>query len=419
MRIQHNMMAINANRNLGNNNSALSKELEKLSSGYQINRAGDNAAGLAISEKMRAQITCLDQAETNCNDGVSLIQTAEGALNEVHDMLNRMTELCEQSANGTYDDSVDRANLQSEVKQLISEIDRIASATNFNGITLLDGKLGGYALEYDTTGTNVTKVSASGGKASTTSELKLSITEANDPPITFGLCKHGNPNVTPATVNSAAVLQASSSYDTALKQWTVTIEQSSALTGTPTTEQQAILDAFVGMTLKINATGDEANFKVEFGSDIDGDLTEEIGKGLQLQIGDTADAFNQLTVAVKDMSSTGMTYTDENSNVVSVADIDISTIDGAVAGMAIAKNAINYVSSQRGTLGAMQNRLEHTINNLSTTHENITNAESRIRDTDMAAEMMAYTSKSILSQAAQSMLAQANQVPQQVLSLLQ
>ena len=147
MRIQHNMMAINANRNLGNNNSALGKSLEKLSSGYKINRAGDNAAGLAISEKMRAQITCLAQAETNCNDGVSLIQTAEGALTEVHSMLNRMVELCEQSANGTYDDAVDRNALQQEVTQLICEIDRIASSTNFNGITLLNGRLGGYALD--------------------------------------------------------------------------------------------------------------------------------------------------------------------------------------------------------------------------------------------------------------------------------
>ena len=141
MRIQHNIMAMNAYRNYANNTSALSKNLEKLSSGYKINRAGDDAAGLAISEKMRAQITGLETAQKNAKDGISLVQTAEGALTEVHDMLNRMVELADQSANGTYDVETDRANLQKEVEQLKSEIDRIADSANFNGIKLLDGSM--------------------------------------------------------------------------------------------------------------------------------------------------------------------------------------------------------------------------------------------------------------------------------------
>lgn len=277
MRIQHNIAAMNSYRNLTNNNSALSKNLEKLSSGYRINRAGDDAAGLAISEKMRAQITGLEAAQKNANDAISLVQTAEGALTEVHSMLNRMVELSIQSANGTYDNAVDRANIQKEIRDLNAEIDRISKATNFNGINLLDGSYG----------------------AGTTS-------------------------------------------------------------GT-------------------------------------------------LQIGDTSDSFNQLKVTI---SATNTTSLGINS-------IDLSTQTGASAAVTRIKAAINMVSSIRGTLGATQNRLEHTINNLSVQTENITAAESRIRDVDMADEMMAYTKNNILVQASQAMLAQANMVPQGVLQLLQ
>ena len=275
MRIQHNIMAMNAYRNYNNNTSALSKNLEKLSSGYKINRAGDDAAGLAISEKMRAQITGLETAQKNAKDGISLVQTAEGALTEVHDMLNRMVELATQSANGTYDNKVDRANLQSEMNQLMEEIDRIADSANFNGIELFNGALS--------------------------------------------------------------------------------------------------------------------------------------TKGLTLQIGDTSDAFNQLSFTLADM------HTDE----LGIDGINISSATAAQAAISVIKEAINTVSSVRGNLGAMQNRLDHTINNLSVMTENIQDAESTIRDTDVADEMMAYTKNNILVQSAQAMLAQANQVPQGVLQLLQ
>ena len=278
MRIQHNISALNSYRNLTNNNSALSKNLEKLSSGYAINRAGDDAAGLAISEKMRAQITGLETAQKNANDAISLVQTAEGALTEVHSMLNRMVELAIQSANGTYQDDVDRENLQAEVNSLRSEIDRISDSTNFNGINLLDGTYGHVA-----TSTGI------------------------------------------------------------------------------------------------------------------------------LQIGDTADTFNQLTVQISATDAAAL----------QIDTIDIGTQAGATAAVQNIRDAINYVSQIRGNLGAVQNRLEHTINNLSVQTENITAAESRIRDVDMANEMMAYTKNNILVQASQAMLAQANMVPQGVLQLLQ
>ena len=268
MVIQHNIMAINSHRQLGINNSNLAKNLEKLSSGYRVNRAADDAAGLAISEKMRAQITGLNRAVMNANDGISLIQTAEGALTEVHSMLNRMVDLAMESANGVMD-SIDRGNIQEEVNSLLEEIDRISKFSNFNGTSLLDGSL-----------------------------------------------------------------------------------------------------------------------------------------SLNLQIGDSAP--ETLEVVVSTMDSTGLSIDGLNVSDASSANAAISTI----------KAAINEVSTTRGNLGAMQNRLEHTINNLGVMSENMTSAESRIRDTDMAKEMMAFTKNNVLAQAAQAMLAQANMQPQQVLQLL-
>ncbi len=277
MRIQHNIAALNSYRNLTTNNNAVSKNLEKLSSGYKINRAGDDAAGLAISEKMRAQITGLETAQKNANDGISLVQTAEGALTEVHSMLNRMVELATQSANGTYDNDVDRANLQAEMDSLLDEIDRIAESTNFNGINLLDGS--------------------------------------------------------------------------------------------------------------------------------------SLGAGLSLQIGPTAS--ETLTVTVESMATADLNGLD------ALRTTGITSQTAANAAIETIRGAINIVSSTRGTLGALQNRLEHTINNLSVTTENLTAAESRIRDVDIAEEMMAYTKNNILVQSSQAMLAQANQIPQGVLQLLQ
>ena len=363
MRIQHNIAALNSYRNLTNNNSAVSKNLEKLSSGYKINRAGDDAAGLAISEKMRAQITGLNTAQKNAQDGVSLVQTAEGALTEVHSMLNRMVELADQSANGTYDNAVDRANLQKEITSLKDEIDRIADSTNFNGINLLDGSLqNGATVKVGMTGTM-------NGVA-----------------------------ITPDT-NGAYKLDG-----------TFKVGDAITING-KTYTYKANADGADGETFKDYNTLKIAAGKngVTVGGTGAAATATKAGKELTLQIGDTSADFNQMTVGVNDM----------HTKALGIDTIDISTQDGAQKAVDLIKTAINSVSSTRGDLGAIQNRLEHTINNLSVTAENMTAAESRIRDVDMANEMMAYTKNNILVQSSQAMLAQANQIPQGVLQLLQ
>ena len=714
MRIQHNIMAMSAYRNYTNNVSAMKKNLEKLSSGYKINRAGDDAAGLAISEKMRAQITGLETAQKNAKDGISLVQTAEGALTEVHDMLNRMVELATQSANGTYDNTTDRAQMQKEVNQLLSEIDRIADSSNFNGINLLDGTLGlnkdafsfsdaaavkasdgtidlsslfsaadagekithleeksataapakftvdltGLAVDHtgqDTTadaaqkttltigfagktidvdlkaidagavkdyttadivdavvsaikadatlgakktgdtaasslnldgfvysmtdngdsitfeligtttdGTDATKYKSLADKPLTADEAKtvngvigsaVTVTEKAlaagagttavtqgkfhnttnveqavakkdatlagiDLKITADMVKNGtkitidgteytvwsDPNdstthngatdldirkATDDTDRIHKLVDALSGKTTTTKDGrqfkieskgndTIHIDQTAASTtgkeidtydklkglisvkGAATTAKNVGTNITIdqskiteGNTLTIgegdnavkyvftkdaNKT-DSADGKTKYvlytegGSDAAANLQAKIGgtsevngnvvtvraasatdpapsilgKGLTLQIGDTADSFNQLNVAVQDMHSGSL----------GIGNLDISSEEAAQAATDKIKAAINTVSDVRGTLGATQNRLDHTINNLSVMTENIQDAESSIRDTDVAAEMMAYTKNNILIQSAQAMLAQANQVPQGVLQLLQ
>ena len=677
MRIQHNIMAMNAYRNYNNNTKALSGNLEKLSSGYKINRAGDDAAGLAISEKMRAQITGLDAAQKNVKDGISLVKTAEGAMQEIQDMLNRMDYLATQSANGTYDNEVDRANLQKEVDALKSEINRIADSANFNGIKLLDGSL---AAEDNTTGISGTgqatadgvftivadgqlgvepqagefeydlsqlsidlrveddgtitaksgragKTRAAGTSGTTPStggatgpgttgstggttgsgntgavsgstvavsfsigglDIKLTAKEVNE--ILGENMERGktytisgdkmnkfvskfadklNDAMTTAAAGSAGAAPSTAAAGkmgragnaaTAVGAWgsggklagskvtvsdngkgVLTVKMDSAPTqpwgnidmtlrfsnGTtgnggeqfaPTVIKEPVdntqkrqyaeakldltkMDIKDGTTLKIGnstytfAVGSDSKFKSSsnvvdltnvtatgddlakiaanrlsevaknnkqfiVGSTTQGvvSLTEREGGidytknnlagkdnkgtqgtntanngtstnrdatvddwaglisfgqatkagGLTLQIGDTADSFNQMSVVVGDMHTKAM----------GIADIDISSQEGAADAIATIKDAINYVSGVRGDLGAVQNRLEHTGNNLSVMAENIQDAESTIRDTDVASEMMSYVKNNILVQSAQAMLAQANQVPQGVLQLL-
>ena len=565
MRIQHNITALSAYRNLTNNNSAVSKNLEKLSSGYRINRAGDDAAGLAISEKMRAQITGLETAQKNANDGISLIQTAEGALTEVHSMLNRMVELANQSANGTYQDE-DRANLQSEISQLKDEIDRIADGTNFNGINLLDGSLSSTGGTKNVTINGVPSTKSLGCKGSyeanaaystgtfdfksgDTFEYTVSLENGESHTVKLTAEKDASGNVTKLvgsdnqsyaiTSGAATVAQVDAAIlgelnKTSLaKDFNITanagkikLEALKAGTDTPRVtamdanwtedgtlntiantvdvgvkEVQAYDDGreiaadditlyngknyddavftinghkFVIMTgsdkaASLGENGTDMNATVGLGSDVtvliagdnagdkginkaDKNFQQNIDKikevtglnvtdaidestigdgtgtatgpdagegirlskgeangGLVLQIGDTSAEFNKLRVSVKDMHAKAM----------GISNIDVSTQAGAAAAVDKIKAAINYVSSTRGDLGAIQNRLEHTINNLSVTTENMTAAESRIRDVDMAEEMMAYTKNNILVQASQAMLAQANQIPQGVLQLLQ
>ncbi len=392
MRIQHNIAALNSYRQLSGNNNAVSKNLEKLSSGYKINRAGDDAAGLAISEKMRAQITGLETAQKNANDGISLVQTAEGALTEVHSMLNRMVELADQSANGTYDNKTDRANLQKEVKSLLDEIDRIADGTNFNGINLLDGSLNGAKVTGITaTANGIQSIEVSGGNVSAEQDLTVSMDATGK--VSFG--GNGLDGIQFEAVGG----------DTADKAKGSTLTFKAKIT--PANAKADKAKIFEGMTISIKV--DPAKAAADYTEVTDQAFKITPGNGLTLQIGDTADDFNQLTVSVGSMKADSL----------KIADVDISTQGGAQIAVSKIKDAINSVSSTRGDLGAIQNRLEHTINNLSVTTENMTAAESRIRDTDMAQEMMSYTKNNILVQAAQAMLAQANQVPQGVLQLLQ
>ena len=407
MRIQHNIMAMNAYRNYSNNTSALSANLEKLSSGYKINRAGDDAAGLAISEKMRAQITGLNKAQDNAKDGISLVQTAEGALTEVHDMLNRMYELAEQSANGTYD-GTDRVQLQKEVNQLRTEIDRIADSANFNGIQLLDGSRSvAQTVTFDDVATT-SKAAANvkiavDGLADT--EVTVEFVHASDS--TAGTAEA---TYTAATSQTGASLSITINVNMEEDYSAIDIQNmlnAIASVGASGADADLALEAVKGATVVGEGFYGVAGASSAVAASGTGVASE--GDGLTLQIGDTSDSFNQLTVSIKSTKSEDL----------GIADLDISTQTGAAAALDIIKSAINYVSDVRGTLGATQNRLDHTINNLSVMEENIQDAESTIRDTDVAEEMMAYTKNNILIQSAQAMLAQANQVPQGVLQLLQ
>ncbi len=618
MIIQHNISALNAYNKLSGNNKALAANLQKLSSGYKINKAGDDAAGLAVSEKMRAQITGLEVAQKNSLDGISLVQTAEGALTEVHSMLNRMVELSSQSANGTYDQS-NREKLQAEIEQLESEINRIADATNFNGIKLLDGSMdganvatakisglddlkstaGGGSLaavgnefaDGTTLGTNtiahkddvpakktsftvdlgnialggvdqldaadeleinvkiagtdnkitldktaLTNADTDGDNKLSTEELatalqaslingEMSVTDGTgtaDFKVTVGedgrslvFEQKADPTVNTDVVQAPAEVISTWTPADATKtpqlgqDYTVSVtdaqtgnvaapgrlashgfeldgsklqdgdaikignetyvfktEADSKLTqealgdgvklvdisdlkdklaaGDAAAKQevaerltQAAVDndmftvgvqngtskmtftekpdyaANAGKDAVDLSTGDKVREQFKFGKvTVTEPTAEELakaGKSLRLQIGDTADDYNQLEVDIKDC----------HADALGVGGLDITTQDGAAEAIAKINAAIDKVSSVRGNLGATQNRLDHTINNLEATTTNITEAESRIRDTDMAKEMMEYTKNNILVQASQAMLAQANQVPQGVLQLLQ
>ena len=399
MRIQHNISALNAYRQLGSNNNQVSKNLEKLSSGYRINRAGDDAAGLAISEKMRGQIRGLNQATSNAQDGISLIQTAEGGLNETHAILQRMRELAVQSSNGTYQDAVDRENLNKEMTSLKSEIDRIASSTHFNKINLLDGSsaspfsgtatIGGAAVTVDS--------SASTANASfavdNTATKGIAVTFADTTgaaTVTFGTKTSAN-TYTAADVNKA------------IKDAANAIIDNTSSTAAQVTSAKIALNTTVSLDKDISFTADQTG--------VTGSSTQAAtgAKGpIVFQIGANGSTDQQVALSMKDMSSTG----------IGVDIVAVDTQANANSAIGTLDTAINLVSGTRADLGALQNRLEHTVNNLGTTAENLTAAESRIRDVDMAKEMVEMTKNNILAQAAQSMLAQANTQPQGVLQLL-
>lgn len=597
MRINNNMLALNTHRQLGGVSLAQAKSMEKLSSGYRINRAGDDAAGLAISEKMRAQIRGLTTAAKNAQDGISLIQTAEGALQEVHGMLNRMVELATQSANGTMDDEVDRKNLESELTALKDEITRVAKSSNFNGIELLDGSLASSAVKskianvvvhgitgaaaagandvityqaasdakfsavFNTNGAtqnaqlaftannpgevksmifyndeagerhkmeinlvavgdsskkvdwtkssvkidgkavelkNMDDLVLDGAAGNTTMALnqvlnnvkgfsdQFEVTMMKDKAIvsngTFAenlmlkieskskgtkaevLSVTFNKNMDPTnadnsvftdvliedlkkaleekiTVNGTKIIALSDTQITnqgaaeAILKAAVEVDGEKFVTVLESKKNDpSVIDALKKAGIEEgnivyvkNAGGLDAADVKTLSKAINQKLDKEVafaettdlifkgetipgkaGEGLTLQVGESSEAFQKINVKVNDMSSKGL----------GISSISVATQEKAASSLAKIREAINTVSSTRGDLGALQNRLEHTIANLNVTAENITASESRIRDVDMAKEMVELTKTNILQQAAQAMLAQANQAPQGVLQLL-
>lgn len=410
MRINHNIAALNTYRQFGNANAAQSKSMEKLSSGLAINKAGDNAAGLAISEKMRGQIRGLDQAGKNAQDSISMIQTAEGALNETHDILQRMRELAVQAGNDT-NTGTDRGEIQKEINQLTSEINRIGNTTEFNNQKLLNASAGtvtpaagGSAGTPATTIASATDMTADVSNTAT-GAVQISGTFTGTADETLTITKTATGWSTDGGTTDVTLSGTTFSYKG------MTIETSTA-TGVATNDTwtQALTAAVAG-TPGTPGTPATSSFSTQIGANENQTMTLEFSDMRASALGITGTAGNA-------GFTTAATVTDGTNNTANEAALDVSSAENAGRAVTAIQSAIEKVSAERSKLGANQNRLEHTINNLATSSENLTAAESRIRDVDMAKEMMNQTKNSILSQAAQAMLAQANQQPQGVLQLL-
>ena len=435
MVVQHNLTAMNSNRMLGLTTASQAKSTEKLSSGYKINRAADDAAGLSISEKMRKQIRGLTQASLNAQDGISAVQTAEGALTEVHDMLQRMNELAVKAGNGTMS-ADDRNYVQNEIDQLVNEIDRVSETTKFNETYLLKGDAASNGNKKTFTANDVlgtvdgVTVAA---KGTTATEL------TDGAQIQIGTVEVVSSDDTNFNIENAAaqtkaqdVVKITSDGTNA----TVTLKDGKEVTNTIAAiktaygiEAKAAGSATISKQLKAEQTnagvtgtytgnlndlaaGAAVNVKLAIGASGSTALSSsEKALILSFQVGADTTAENKIEVSLEAMSAKGI-----GVNGLQVNGTDSTNADAAVKTIA---NAIQKVSTQRSALGAVQNRLEHTINNLDNVVENTTSAESQIRDTDMATEMVKYSNNNILAQAGQAMLAQSNQANQGVLSLLQ
>lgn len=455
MIINHNISALNTYRQLSINVTAGNRSLEKLSSGYRINRAGDDAAGLAISEKMRGQIRGLNMASKNAQDGISLIQTAEGALNETHSILQRMRELAVQAANGTNTDA-DRAEIQKEIEQLKSEINRISTDTEFNTKKLLDGSIANSAkidpeanaaklvgievmndnlvagdytvtitnattkavLDTDNNGTGASSAALTGDVAMGvyTLELKangdyfdLILTNADGEVVDTVY----NEEIVQATVDTVEIggITFTWAAGAAAAEGSVEVTVSADFTVSVADAEGKEIGA---TTVADNSNGfvNVGGFKVSFDSNLTSGAT---GAATSVTVKTDAVSFQ---IGANEGQMTKLAISDMSSEALKVDAIDLTTADSASKAITTIDEAIQKVSAERAKLGAIQNRLDHTINNLGTSSENLTAAESRIRDVDMAKEMMEYAKNTILQQAAQAMLAQANQLPQGVLQLL-
>ena len=393
MVVQHNLTAMNANRQLGITTGAQAKSSEKLSSGYRINRAGDDAAGLKISEKMRSQIRGLDKASSNAQDGVSLIQTAEGALNEAHSILQRMNELAVQGANDT-NQSIDRDAINQELDALTEELDRISETTQFNKQNLLDGSFTDKNLQVG---------------ANTNQKISISIDNMNA--ATLGLksisYQTTETGIAPTKVN----------YQGQTYQYSAGKPQASNVARAISTFKAGASNALTAATFaqQYDATTGSVYF---LGKNADGVDTRFTKASLAMKSTNKKQISKDITANFKDYVVTSNSKA-AASKAIQVGGPSVADYDTANATLSAVQNAINKVSTQRSALGALQNRLEHTIANLDNVSENTQSAESRIRDTDMADEMVEYSKNNILAQAGQSMLAQANQSTQGVLSLLQ
>ncbi|WP_273851600.1 flagellin [Guptibacillus spartinae] len=375
MIINHNLAAMNTYNQMGANQLNASKNMEKLSSGLRINRAGDDAAGLSISEKMRGQIRGLEQASRNAQDGISLIQTAEGGLNETHSILQRMNELATQAASETLSAN-DRSAVQEEMKALSTEVDRISSATKFNGEKLLDGQFGA-------------KLNASGSGLAAGNNGLLSIDVAG-----------ASSNTTFKIAASGTVTDGITLSDDKGNSQTVVLADNTA--GTLDFEK-------LGVKLTVDSTWTATGLGgATAGGGTAGELVTDSTATKFIQIGSENSTDQQLGLSIGSMTATDL----------GVSGLSVNDVSGARTAMTQIQTAIDTVSLERSKLGANQNRLEHTINNLGTTAQNLTAAESRIRDVDMAKEMMDFTKNNILNQASQAMLAQANQSSSAVLQLL-
>ena len=410
MVVQHNLTAMNSNRMLGVTTSAQAKSTEKLSSGYKINRAADDAAGLSISEKMRKQIRGLTQASSNAQDGISAVQTAEGALNEVQDMLQRMNELAVKAANGTNSED-DRNYIQDEVNQLIKEIDRVSTTTKFNETYLLKGD---DTVKFTNPGDTAVTVK-DGTDGTNNAKIEFSIagikTEGGKSDATFNvLGKNYSVRVEEDDTNETVAKKLAD----AINADKLSDDNAGEFKATSAADGKITLTSANQKALKDTTKFADGNFTVKSS----GVLT------LKLHVGADSTSDNQISVDIKQMSATVLGLKTGNSTTGdATGNLDTLLVNGkddknARAAIDTIASALQEVSKQRSALGAAQNRLEHTISNLDNVVENTTSAESSIRDTDMATEMVKYSNNNILAQAGQSMLAQANQSNQGVLSLL-
>lgn len=449
MVVQHNLTAMNSNRMLGVTTSAQAKSTEKLSSGYKINRAADDAAGLSISEKMRKQIRGLTQASSNAQDGISTVQTAEGALTEVHDMLQRMNELAVKAANGTQSES-DRQDIQSEIDQLVTEIDRVSTTTKFNETYLLKGRnADGTAakLTYDTAKANLGDAAA---KINVDGAFTIAVTtglDESNAALKGSIEAKNTIAVTPKALDGTKISAQAVTVKVDGKDRTYYLINSTQATSPSNTVAAASVseivdnindkalkdanDVAADVTTKAFSSMDEltAQLKKDFGADVKSVVvdTESTPGTVQLKVNAFADLNDAMNISLHvGADSAEDNKIDMSINMMSARGLGVNGLDvtgdtdvKATKAIDTIADAIKKVSSQRSSLGAAQNRLEHTIKNLDNVVENTTSAESQIRDTDMATEMVNYSKNQILAQAGQSMLAQANQANQGVLSLLQ